>query len=113
MLASGVPASRKQAPRGEKLPQIELFNSIWLVPFAVFAGILALNAMNLYLLNSWLPTVLPKAGFTLDDAAQVSGLVQLAGLAIGIAASVLIDRWRPGLTLVGLFGLMTACFVAA
>ena len=55
---------------------------------------LALNALNLYLLNSWLPTVLPQAGLSLDEAARVAGVANLAGLAIGIGASVLIDNWR-------------------
>jgi AAHS family 4-hydroxybenzoate transporter-like MFS transporter len=74
--------------------------------------VLSLNAMNLYFLNSWLPTILPRAGFTLDAAAQVAGEVQLAGLAFGILVSVLIDRWRPGATLVGAFALMALCFLA-
>jgi AAHS family 4-hydroxybenzoate transporter-like MFS transporter len=84
----------------------------WLLPFAVFAVILSLNAMNLYFNNSWVPTVLPQAGFSLDAAARISGIVQLAGLAIGIAASFGIDRWRPSFTLVTMFGAMAACFFA-
>ena len=34
------------------------------------------------------------AGLSLDDAAQVTGVANLAGLAIGIAASFLVDNWR-------------------
>jgi AAHS family 4-hydroxybenzoate transporter-like MFS transporter len=68
--------------------------------------------MNLYQLNSWMPTVLPQAGFSLDDAARISGEVQLAGLAIGVLASVGIDRWRPRPTLVIMFGLMALSFLA-
>lgn len=100
------------SPERPKAPQFELFRTPWLLPFAIVAAVLALNAMNLYFLNSWLPTVLPKAGFSLDAAARVAGIVQLAGLAFGIAVSVLIDRWRPGPTLVGAFALMAASFVA-
>ena len=96
ILASGPPeGDTAPGPRAARLPQFELFKAPWLLPFAVFAAMLSLNAMNLYYLNSWVPTVLPLAGFTLDDAARVSGIVQLAGLAIGIAASFGIDRWRP------------------
>jgi AAHS family 4-hydroxybenzoate transporter-like MFS transporter len=95
-----------------KVPQLELFRSPWLLPFAVFAAILGFNAMNLYLLNSWMPTVLPQAGFTLDAAASLSGVVQLAGLAIGVLASIGIDRWRPGPTLIVMFGLMALSFLA-
>jgi AAHS family 4-hydroxybenzoate transporter-like MFS transporter len=110
-LVGGAPGVSPAAPRA-KAPQIELFRGPWVVPFAVFAIILSLNAMNLYLLNSWLPTVLPKAGFSLDAAARLAGVVQLAGLAIGVLVSVLIDRWRPGPTLVGAFALMALCFLA-
>lgn len=98
--------------RGARLPQLELFRRPWLFPFAVFAAMLAFNALNLYLLNSWLPTVLPGAGLSLDAAAQVAGVANLAGLAIGIGASVLVDRWRKGLTLMLMFGLMAASFAA-
>ena len=90
--AGAAATARRRAPAGDerpaarggaKVPQLELFSAPWLFPFAVFAAMLALNALNLYLLNSWLPTVLPQAGFTLDEAARVSGVAQLAGLAIG------------------------------
>jgi AAHS family 4-hydroxybenzoate transporter-like MFS transporter len=112
-LASGPPeGAAERALHASKVPQFELFRSPWALPFAIFATILSLNAMNLYYLNSWIPTVLPMADFTLDDAARVSGIVQLAGLAIGIAASIGIDRWRPGATLIALFAAMAASFVA-
>ena len=102
----------KAAVSFARLPQFELFRAPWRLPFAVFAGALTLNAANLYLLTSWVPTVLPKAGFTVDQAAQVSGLMQGTGLALGVAMSLLIDRWRPGVTMVGAFAFMSACFIA-
>jgi len=108
-LAGGVPDA---VPDRSKVPQLELIRAPWLLPFAVFAAILGFNAMNLYLLNSWMPTVLPQAGFSLDDAAWVSGVVQLAGLGIGVLASLGIDRWRPGPTLMIMFGLMALSFLA-
>jgi AAHS family 4-hydroxybenzoate transporter-like MFS transporter len=111
-LTPGVPEAPAGAPAISRVPQFELFRAPWLFPFAIFAATLAFNAINLYLINSWLPTILPQAGFTLDDAARISGVVQLAGLAIGIAASILIDRWRPGLTLIGMFALIALSFLA-
>lgn len=112
-LEGGRPAGAEPArAAGSRLPQLELFRAPWLFPFAVFAVMLAFNALNLYLLNSWLPTVLPGAGLSLDAAAQVAGVANLAGLAIGVAASVLVDRWRKGLTLMLMFGLMAASFAA-
>jgi AAHS family 4-hydroxybenzoate transporter-like MFS transporter len=112
-LESGAPAHAAQPGEArDKLPQLALLRAPWRFPFAVFAAMLALNALNLYLLNSWLPTVLPGAGLTLDDAARVAGIANLAGLAIGIGASALVDNWRKGAALMLLFGTMTASFAA-
>jgi AAHS family 4-hydroxybenzoate transporter-like MFS transporter len=111
-LDGGPPESASGAQaEGNKVPQLALFQMPWIIPFAIFAAMLSLNAMNLYLLNSWVPTVLPQAGFSLDDAARVSGIVQFAGLGMGVVASFGIDRWRPSTTLLLMFGSMAACFV--
>jgi AAHS family 4-hydroxybenzoate transporter-like MFS transporter len=110
VLAGGVPESQSAAP-ASRLPQLELFRAPWLLPFGVFAAILSLNAMNIYYLTSWAPTVLPLAGFSQELSDRVFGIVQLAGLAIGMAASIGIDRWRPGATLVVTFAAMTASFI--
>jgi AAHS family 4-hydroxybenzoate transporter-like MFS transporter len=112
LLARGVPDAVRTAPASARAPQVELFRAPWLFPFAVFALLLSLNALNLYLLNSWLPTVLPMADFTLDEAARVSGIVQIAGIGIGVVASVGVDRWRPTPTLMIMFAAMAACFAA-
>jgi MFS transporter, AAHS family, 4-hydroxybenzoate transporter len=113
ILDGGKPARTEAAEAksvAAKLPQFMLFARPWAFPFAVFSTMLALNALNLYLLNSWLPTILPQAGLTLDVAAQVAGVANLAGLAIGIGASLLMDRWKKGLTLMLMFGAMAASF---
>jgi AAHS family 4-hydroxybenzoate transporter-like MFS transporter len=114
VLEGGAPvhAEGQAKEPGGRLPQLALLRAPWAFPFAVFAAMLALNALNLYLLNSWLPTVLPGAGLSLDDAARVAGVANLAGLAIGIGASVLVDRWRKGPALMLLFGTMAASFAA-
>lgn len=112
LLDGGAPEFKGDARKQPRAPQIELFRSPWFIPFAVFAAMLSLNAMNLYLLNSWIPTVLPQAGFEQDLADRISGIVQLAGLGIGIIASFSLDRWRPAPTLMIMFGAMAVCFFA-
>lgn len=115
VLPKGVPAAELEAgpaQAGARLPQLALFRAPFAFPFAVFAAMLAFNACNLYLLNSWLPTVLPQAGLSLDDAARVAGVANLAGLGIGLAASLLLDRWHKGATLMLLFGAMAVSFAA-
>ncbi len=111
LILPGEASPADAAPARSRIPQFELFRSPWILPFAVFAGALTLNAMNLYLLTSWVPTVLPEAGFTVEQAAQVTGRMQLAGLALGLLMSALIDRWRAGPTMVGAFLFMAGCFV--
>ncbi|TIX49582.1 MFS transporter [Alteraurantiacibacter aquimixticola] len=111
LLEGGPPESAAGADKAASVPQVQLFRQPWVLPFAVFATILALNALNLYLLNSWVPTVLPLAGFSLDDAATISGIVQFAGLGIGVAASFGVDRWNKSLSLVLMFGAMALCFL--
>ena len=113
MLEGGLP--KGAVTNGEKpaaAPQMELFRMPWVIPFAVFAGMLAVNAMNLYLLNSWIPTILPQAGFEQDVADRISGIVQFAGIGIGLAASFGVDRWRPAPSLMVMFGAMAVCFFA-
>lgn len=116
MLEGGAPASAAQVAGPGKpaltLPQVALFKMPWVIPFAILAVMLSLNALNLYLLSSWIPTVLPQAGYTLDDAARIAGVVQLAGLGIGVAASFCLDRWKPATTLFLMFGAMALCFFA-
>lgn len=107
---AGPPAGVKESTA--RFPQLVLFRSPWLFPFGVFAAMLALNALNLYYLNSWLPTVLPQAGLTIDHAARVAGVANLAGLGLGIGASILLDNWRKGPTLMLLFGAMAVSFLA-
>ena len=108
VLTAGPPeTSAEAAPRAAKVPQFDLLHAPWLLPFAVFAAALTLNSANLYLLSQWLPTILPNAGFTIDEAARVSGLTQGAGIVLGLAMSWSIDRWRPGLTMVVAYAVIT------
>src|SRR5690606_12591066 len=107
VLASGPPEKLAGEALGEsaaapaaKVPQPELLRGPWLAQFAVFVDALTSNSANLYLLSQWMPTILPHAGFTLDQAARVSGLAQGAGIVIGLLMSWLLDNWKPGTTMV-------------
>ena len=95
-----------------KVPQFELLRAPWLFPFAIFAVALTFNSANLYLLSQWMPTILPNAGFTVDQAARVSGLTQGAGIAVGLLVSWLLDNWKPGTTMVLAYTVVTAALLA-
>ncbi|HWK42068.1 MAG TPA: MFS transporter [Croceibacterium sp.] len=116
VLEGGLPSAKGEAQTRavttrSSAPQLDLFRQPWVLPFAVFSLMLALNAANLYLLSSWIPTVLPQAGFSIDLSARISGIVQFVGLGIGVLASIGIDRWKPGPTLMLMFGAMAASFL--
>jgi len=113
VLPKRAPERPAAAPRvsAAKVPQLELLRAPWLMPFAVFAVALTMNSANLYLLSQWMPTILPHAGFTVDQAARVSGLSQGAGIVLGLTMSWCVDRWRAGTTMVGAYALVTAALL--
>jgi AAHS family 4-hydroxybenzoate transporter-like MFS transporter len=78
----------------------------------VFVGIYTLNATSLYMLVSWLPTVLPRAGFPVDQAARLTSLVQAGGLVTGLLLSSFLDRGRTTLTLVCAYLVVAAALLA-
>jgi AAHS family 4-hydroxybenzoate transporter-like MFS transporter len=59
-----------------------------------------------------MPSILPHAGFTVDQAARVSGLTQGAGIAVGLLVSWLLDNWKPGRTMVSAYALVTLALLA-
>jgi AAHS family 4-hydroxybenzoate transporter-like MFS transporter len=78
----------------------------------VFAGLYMVNALALYMLASWVPTILPQAGFSLADAARMAGLVQGGGLVAALALSWFLDRSRTVAAMIGSYLLVAASLVA-
>ena len=70
-------------------------------PTIVFALLYGINAFGLYLIISWTPTLLPQAGFTLDQAARSITIIQSGGLVIALALAWLIDCNHAVLALAG------------
>ncbi len=60
---------------------------LWLL----FAG----NAFLLYMLTSWVPSLLAARGWTVADAGGAIAWMQAGGLIGGLVIAVLMDRWRP------------------
>ncbi|TDG21325.1 MFS transporter [Paraburkholderia silviterrae] len=86
---------RDTRPRGGWLPVLDLFREgnarntllLWLTFF--------MGLMIIYLLSSWLPTVLHSMGFSLRAAALVAALLQTGGVVGAIVLGVLMDRLDP------------------
>lgn len=60
---------------------------LWLVFF--------LNLGLLYLLSSWLPTLLTQSGLPLPQALRISSMFQIGGVVGGFALAWLMQRWGP------------------
>ena len=68
---------------------------LWLVFF--------LNLGLLYLLSSWLPTLLKESGLPLPVSLRMSGMFQIGGVAGGFALAWLMQRW-------GLFSVLSVSY---
>lgn len=78
----------------------------------VFAGLYTVNALALYMLTSWLPTLLPQAGFAIDQGARLTSLLQGGGLIGGLALSFFLDRGRTVAALAGAYLIVALGLVA-
>lgn len=94
------------------VPMLTLFAPAHRMATAVFVGLYLVNALSLYMLTSWLPTVLPGAGFGIDQSARLAAMVQLGGLVGGVAISGFLDRGRAAAGLLGGYALVLASLVA-
>lgn len=89
-----------------------LFRPPLVVGLAIFALLYGVNAFALYLLQSWLPTILPGAGFTLNQAARYLSLYQFGGMLFALALSPLLDRNLAAISIAGAYALVTLALVA-
>jgi AAHS family 4-hydroxybenzoate transporter-like MFS transporter len=78
---------------------------------AVFCGLYTVNALALYMLSSWLPTLLPQAGFSLAQAARMAGMVQAGGLIGGILISFFLDRGKAMAGLMGAYAIVLVMLI--
>lgn len=116
-LAAVLPREEARVPRSSgtgapRIPLLELLRPPLLFPLAVFTVTYTVNAVALYMLVSWTPVVLPQAGFPVDLAARVQGLLQGCGLFVGIGLAVLLDRWKPGTALALGYAVIAMAFIA-
>jgi AAHS family 4-hydroxybenzoate transporter-like MFS transporter len=77
---------------------------IWVIYF--------MNLLNLYFLNSWLPTIISDAGIPVETAIRLTSLFQIGGIVGAIALGRLLDRTFSFWTLAGCYA-WAAAFVYA
>ncbi len=72
-------------------------------------GMLALNLFNLYVLISWLPTLLEQSGWSMAAALQGAVLIQGGGVVGGLVMARFLDRGATRAALVAGFCLSAVC----
>jgi AAHS family 4-hydroxybenzoate transporter-like MFS transporter len=72
-------------------------------------GMLALNLFNLYVLISWLPTLLQQSGWSMASALQGAVLIQGGGVVGGLTMARFLDRGATRGALIVGFLLSAAC----
>lgn len=77
---------------------------IWVIYF--------MNLLNLYFLNSWLPTIISDAGIPVETAIRLTSLFQIGGIVGAIALGRLLDRTFSFTILAGCYA-WAAAFVYA
>ena len=116
VLAFGLPRPRENrraaVERKDAMPVLALMQEgraratilLWLVYF--------MGLMDLYLLASWLPTIITEQGITLGLANVVTGLMQVSGFAGALILSPIVDRYGPNPVLPLAYVFAAICIVA-
>jgi AAHS family 4-hydroxybenzoate transporter-like MFS transporter len=114
-IAPDVDPRSVSAPGNVDAPRVsplELLSAVFRARTLLLWGLLILNLFNLYVLISWLPTLLGHSGWTLADALRGAVLIQGGGIAGGLLMSRLMDRGATKSALVGGFLLSAASLLA-
>jgi AAHS family 4-hydroxybenzoate transporter-like MFS transporter len=111
-LPKGMPGEEADPHGGEgrdAIPLADLFRegrkratiALWLIYF--------LGLMDLYLLQSWLPTTISDQGIPVETAALITGLMQIGGITGALILSGPIDRRGPNPYLPAAYVLAALC----
>jgi MFS transporter, AAHS family, 4-hydroxybenzoate transporter len=90
----------------------ELFTNGRATTTALIWVIYFMNLLNLYFLNSWLPTIISDAGIPVETAIRLTSLFQIGGIAGAIVLGRLLDRTFSFWILAGCYA-WAAAFVYA
>jgi len=101
-----------EAPAGGAFIVSELFTSGRAITTTLIWVIYFMNLLNLYFLNSWLPTIINDAGIPVATAIRLTSLFQIGGIAGAIVLGRLLDRTFSFWILAGCY-LWAAAFVYA
>jgi AAHS family 4-hydroxybenzoate transporter-like MFS transporter len=105
------PASVRLTQSGPvtKVSPFELLNRTFRARTLLLWALLFLNLFDLYVLVSWLPTLLQRSGWSLEASLQGGVMIQAGGVVGGLVMSRFMDRGATRAILVGGFALSAAC----
>lgn len=107
------PASVRVTPHG-KAPgasPLALFSATFRARTLLLWAMLMLNLFNLYVLISWLPTLLQNAGWAPAAALRGAVLIQGGGILGGFAMSIILGRGATRAALAAGFGFTVICLL--
>jgi len=105
-------AARTRRWHWTDIPVLAPLGEGYLLRTAIFSGLFCFNALTMYMLASWLPTILRQSGFTFENSALLASVVQIGGLFGGLILATQIDRHRTIGALLAGYALVSLCLVA-
>lgn len=112
----GVLAEWQEEPAAPQPPRardqlLHILRPPLLTATAIFILLYGLNAFTIYLTSSWIPTLLPKVGFSLDLSARSLSVINLGGLIVGLLIAKLLDRGQVVRVLSGAYATIVLAFL--
>lgn len=93
-------------------PVLTLYSTKHRLTTFLLLGLGTTNTFLIYMMINWLPTLLPRGGLSLDDAARMSSLFQLGGIVGGFGFAWMIDRGWATAAFIGGYAIATLGLVA-
>jgi len=110
-LAPGAAIPAQLSPGGHEHPSggflvKQLFTEGRTVPTVLIWTVYFMNLLNLFFLNSWLPTIISDAGIPVGTAIRLTSLFQIGGIGGALVLGRVLDRHFS-------FAVLAACYVWA
>ena len=99
-------AVRPEAMASNRFPVTQLFTDGRAVATLLIWVVYFMNLLNLYFLNSWLPTIISDAGIPVSTAIRLTALFQVGGIGGALVLGAILDRFFS-------FWVLAACYLWA
>jgi MFS transporter, AAHS family, 4-hydroxybenzoate transporter len=99
-----LPDSVRVPPR--EFPVAALFTDGRTLPTLLIWVVYFMNLLNLYFLNSWLPTIISDDGVAVSTAIRLTALFQVGGIGGALVLGIVLDRYFS-------FWVLAACYLWA